>query len=93
MATTRTARPAALPYNSSTTLRRADRPGDPSGPVSLCACGGSVQSGTPTYMVVDTRAASSPVVGRWPYTAAGLRAATQAWEAECARVGAVEVSR
>jgi hypothetical protein len=82
--------PSTLPYGSSTTLRRADRAALPTAPISLCERGPGWMRPS-TYAVIDT-AAASPVLGTWPLTRAGLRAATAAWHRAATLAGAVEVS-
>jgi len=85
--------PADAPaYNTATTLRRASPP-ETCGyrVIALSARGGDRLTPRPHYRVVDT-GALIPVRGDWPYNADGLRAATAAYEALCARLGAVEVA-
>ena len=48
--------------------------------ISLVAHGGGSRRLSAHYMVIDTSAAR-PIVGEWPYTPAGLRAARKAFAA------------
>lgn len=85
--------PADAPAaNTATALRRATAPRTGGvRTIALLARGADRLTPRPHYRVVDT-GAPSPIRGDWPYTADGLRAATAAYEALCARLGAVEVA-
>jgi hypothetical protein len=65
-------------FNTSTRLEAVDYPDGRS--VALVAHGGGGRRLSPHYMVIDT-AAAKPILGEWPHTAAGLRAATRAFRA------------
>jgi hypothetical protein len=65
-------------FNTSTRLEALDR-ADGSA-LALVAHGGGGRRLSPHYMLIDTSAAT-PILGEWPHTAAGLRAATRAFRA------------
>jgi hypothetical protein len=71
--------PAPTPaFNTSNRLEALDR-ADGSA-LALVAHGGGGRRLSAHYMVIDT-AAATPILGEWPHTAAGLKAATRAFRA------------
>lgn len=67
-------------WNTSTRLDAVDCDGRS---IALVAHGGGSRRLGAHYMVIDTRAAR-PIVGEWPYTPAGMRAARRAYTAAVA---------
>lgn len=66
-------------FNSSTRLEAVDYPSGRS--IALVESGGCSRRFSAHYMVIDTRAAR-PILGEWPHTAKGLKAARAFYAAQ-----------
>lgn len=86
----RSSHPTAPEWGTSTRQRYATYEG---GLVSLVAQGPGFMrpAGYAVVRVADKHTGGLPTVFVAPWSAAGLRDATRAWQAECTRLGAVEV--